>query len=108
MDGPTRISFGKKNRPMRNTINIGWYGTNAQLEDLVLIRRFIIRIIREFPQYAGRGHWQSTRVSSVRWIAGKPKMYLPAVSHEEFPYQLSQVDILLVPLRNYAIQPFPA
>jgi hypothetical protein len=27
-------------------------------------------------------------------------MYLPAVNHEEFPYQLSQVDVLLIPLRN--------
>jgi glycosyltransferase involved in cell wall biosynthesis len=27
-------------------------------------------------------------------------MYLPAVAHEEFPYLLSQVDILLVPLRG--------
>ena len=28
------------------------------------------------------------------------RMYLPAVNHEEFPYLLNQVDVLLVPLRN--------
>jgi glycosyltransferase involved in cell wall biosynthesis len=27
-------------------------------------------------------------------------MYLPFVAHEEFPYLLSQIDVLLVPLRN--------
>jgi glycosyltransferase involved in cell wall biosynthesis len=27
-------------------------------------------------------------------------MYLPVVAHEEFPYLLSQIDVLLVPLRN--------
>ena len=90
----------KKDSPLRNTINIGWVGTNAQLEDLVFIRRFIIRIIREF---------QNTRVVIVgnpqayRLFENLPdnrRMYLPAVAHEEFPYLLSQMDILLVPLRS--------
>lgn len=90
----------KKDSPLRNTINIGWVGTNAQLEDLVFIRRFIIRIIREF---------QNTRVviignpQAYRLFENLPdnrRMYLPAVAHEEFPYLLSQVDILLVPLRS--------
>ncbi len=89
----------KKSQP-RTTINIGWFGTNGQLEDLVFIRRFIIRIIREF---------HNTRIvimgnpQAYRLFDGLPenrRMYLPTVAHEEFPYLLSQVDILLVPLRN--------
>lgn len=84
----------------RNTINIGWMGTNAQIEDLILIRRFIIRIIREF---------HNTRIviignpQAYRLFEGLPenrRMYLPAVAQEEFPYQLGQVDVLLVPLCN--------
>lgn len=89
----------KKDPPPRNTINIGWVGTNGQLEDLLLVRRFIIRIIREF---------QNTRVviignpQAYRLFENLPdnrRMYLPEVAHEEFPYLLSQVDILLIPLR---------
>ena len=84
----------------RNTINIGWMGTNGQIEDLILIRRFIIRIIREF---------HNTRIviignpQAYRLFEGLPenrRMYLPTVAQEEFPYQLGQVDVLLVPLCN--------
>jgi len=90
----------QKNAPSRNTINIGWVGTNSQIEDLMFVRRFIIRIIREFP---------NTRVviidnpQAYRLFENLPenrRMYLPTVNHEEFPYQLSQLDILLVPVRN--------
>jgi glycosyltransferase involved in cell wall biosynthesis len=81
-------------------INIGWTSSSGQLEDLMLVRRFIIRIIREFP---------NTRIviignpQAYRLFDGLPenrRMYLPLVAHEEFPYLLSQLDVLLVPLRN--------
>jgi glycosyltransferase involved in cell wall biosynthesis len=58
------------------------------------------RIIREFP---------NTRIvilgnpQAYRLFDGLPenrRMYLPLVAAEEFPYLLSQLDILLVPLRN--------
>jgi glycosyltransferase involved in cell wall biosynthesis len=84
----------------RKTINIGWVGTSGQLEDLLFIRRFIIRIVREFP---------NTRVviigdpQAYRLFENLPenrRMYLPVVAHEEFPYLLSQIDVLLVPLRT--------
>jgi glycosyltransferase involved in cell wall biosynthesis len=90
----------QKNPAPRSTINIGWVGSSGQLEDLMLIRRFIIRIIREFP---------NTRIviignpQAYRLFEGLPenrRLYLPLVAHEEFPYLLSQLDILLVPLRN--------
>jgi len=90
----------QKSSPVRSTINIGWVGTNSQIEDLMFIRRFIVRIIREFP---------NTRVviiddpQAYRLFENLPenrRMYLPTVSPEEFPYQLSQLDVLLVPLRN--------
>jgi len=84
----------------RSMINIGWVDSSGQIEDLMLIRRFMIRIVREFP---------NTRIV----IIGNPKayrlfealpenrrMYLPMVAHEEFPYLLSQLDILVVPLRS--------
>lgn len=90
----------RKDPPARNTINIGWLGTTGQLEDLVFIRRFIIRIIREFhnTRVVIIGNPQAYRLFEN--LPENRRMYLPAVAHQEFPYQLSQVDILLVPLRN--------
>jgi glycosyltransferase involved in cell wall biosynthesis len=84
----------------RDTINIGWVGIGGQLEDLVSIRRFIIRIIREFPntRIVIIGNPQAYRLFDS--LAENRRMYLPVVAHEEFPYLLSQLDILLVPLRN--------
>jgi glycosyltransferase involved in cell wall biosynthesis len=81
-------------------INIGWVDSSGQLEDLTFIRRFIIRIIREFP---------NTRITIIgnpqayRLFENLPehrRMYMPLVAHAEFPYLLSHLDILLVPLRN--------
>ncbi len=66
----------------------------------MLIRRFIVRIIRELS---------NTRIviigdpQAYRLFDGLPenrRLYLPLVAHEEFPYLLSQLDVLLVPLRN--------
>ncbi len=89
-----------KNAHPRSTINIGWVGTSGQLEDLVLIRRFIIRIIREFPdtRIVVIGNPQAYRLFES--LPENRRMYLPVVANEEFPYLLSQLDILLVPLRN--------
>ena len=90
----------QKEPALRNTINIGWLGTNAQLEDLVFIRRFIVRIIREFhnTKIVIMGNPQAYRLFES--LPENRRMYLPAVTQEEFPYLLSQVDVLLVPLRN--------
>jgi glycosyltransferase involved in cell wall biosynthesis len=90
------------NRPPspRNNINIGWLTTTGLKEDLAIVRRVVNRVIREFPQtqlvIAGDPE-------SYQLFEGLPegrKLYLPPVSVEDYPYLLSQVDILLVPLRN--------
>ena len=59
-----------------------------------------IRIIREFPntRVVIIGNPQAYRLFEN--LPENRRMYLPAVAPEEFPYQLSQVDVLLVPLRN--------
>lgn len=90
----------EKDAPPRETINIGWVGTSAQLEDLVSIRRYIIRILREFPatRIVIIGNPQAYRLFES--LPENRRLYLPVVAHEEFPYVLSQVDMLLVPLRN--------
>ncbi len=84
----------------RNTINIGWQGTSGQLEDLTLIRRFIVRIIREFSntRVVIIGNPQAYRMFES--LPENRRLYLPGTAHEELPYQLSQLDMLLIPLRN--------
>ena len=84
----------------RSTINIGWVGVSGQLEDLLMIRRFIIRIVREFSntRIVIVGNPQAYRLFEN--LPENRRMYLPEVAHEEFPYLLSQMDVLLVPLRT--------
>ena len=88
-----------KASPSHDTLNVGWAGAPGQLDDVAEIRRPVMRLLREF---------QNTRLV----IGGDPQVYelfktlpkarrqfLPPVSYDEFPYLLSQIDILLVPLR---------
>ena len=84
----------------RKTINIGWVGTSGQLEDLLFIRRFIVRIVREFSntRIVIIGNPQAYRLFEN--LPENRRQYLPVVAHEEFPYLLSQIDVLLVPLRT--------
>lgn len=90
----------RKEAPARKTINIGWMGTSGELEDLVFIRRYIVRIIREFPntRVVVIGNPQAYRLFES--LPENRRLYLPAVDDDELPYLLSQVDMLLVPLRN--------
>jgi glycosyltransferase involved in cell wall biosynthesis len=66
----------------------------------MLIRRFIIRIVREFPntRVVIIGNPQVYRLFES--LPDNRRLYLPVTAHEELPYQLSQLDMLLVPLRN--------
>lgn len=84
----------------RSTLNIGWVGKPGQFEDMLEIRRILIRVIREFMQ-------------TQLIIAGDPevyhifeslpehrRLYLPPASEDDFPYLLGQIDILVHPLRS--------
>jgi glycosyltransferase involved in cell wall biosynthesis len=100
-DGWTRQNkLWEKDPHPRDTINLGWVGTSGQLEDLVSIRRYILRIIREFPntRIVIIGDPQAYRLFDS--LPENRRLYLPVLAHEEFPFILSQLDMLLVPLRN--------
>ncbi len=92
--------FWEKQAGSRNMINLGWVGTSGQMEDLVFIRRYIIRIIREFPQtrIVIIGNPQAYRLFES--LPEDRRMYYPLSAYQEYPYLLSQLDILMVPLRN--------
>jgi glycosyltransferase involved in cell wall biosynthesis len=100
-DGWSRTNkLWEKEPHQRGTLNIGWLGASGQLEDLALIRRYVIRILREFSntRVVIIGNPQAYRLFDS--LPENRRLYLPATAHEELPYQLSQLDILLVPLRN--------
>ena len=84
----------------RATINIGWVGKSGQLEDLVSIRRIMIRIVREFPntRIVIIGNSQAFRLFDN--LPENRRLYLPQVAHEEYPFLLKQLDVLLVPSRS--------
>jgi len=86
----------------RRTFHIGWVSHSGQVDDVMMIRRVLVRICREFTQ-------------ARLVIAGDPQVYqlfesmpdtsrlfLPSAAPEDFPYILSQMDVLIVPLRNNA------
>lgn len=100
-DGWSRANkLWEKEPHQRGTFNIGWLGASGQLEDLALIRRYVIRILREFSnaRVVVIGNPQAYRLFES--LPENRRLYLPAAAHEELPYQLSQLDVLLVPLRN--------
>lgn len=90
----------KKKAPPHTTLHLGWVGSCSEVEDLVTIRRIILRVLREFPQ---------TRLvlmdnpEAYTLFSGLPPercLYLPATSAEDLPYQLGLIDVLLLPHRN--------
>ena len=89
-----------KPSPERKTFNLGLVVMPGQLEDVAMIRRMIIRILREFGFtrlviYGDLGVYQL-----FDGIHDDRKLFLPPAGREDYPYIFSQMDILLSPLQN--------
>jgi len=84
----------------RHTLNIGWIGPAGQEEDVALIRRMALRILREFPhtQLVVGGDAQVYQLFDS--LPESRRLFLPPVQTDDYPYLLGQVDILLVPMRD--------
>lgn len=93
-------SLWTKPSPRRNTINIGWIGNPGQFEDVLEIRRILIRVVREFiqTQLIIAGDPQVYQIFDS--LPENRRLYLPPTSPEDFPYLLGQMDILVNPLRS--------
>lgn len=90
----------EKKGPKRTTINIGWLGGSGMLEDLVEIRRILIRITREFSKAQLVISEDQKVFQLFENLPENRKMFLPEVSPEDYPFILGQLNILVVPLRN--------
>lgn len=101
-DGWMRTNFlWLQEGEQREAVHLGWVANPSQSEDLVSIRRAVIRVMREFPQtrLVVIGDYQAYHLFDI--LPENRRMYLPMTGVEEFPYLLEQVDILLIPLRNH-------
>ncbi|MDD5370659.1 MAG: tetratricopeptide repeat protein [Anaerolineaceae bacterium] len=81
-----------------DTIRLGWVGSPGQRMDVFSIRRIILRVLREFAkvQLVIVGDAQVYQMFGD--VPSNRCIFYPSVPYEEYPYLLSQVDILLAPL----------
>lgn len=85
---------------LRHTLNLGWVGSPGGPDDLLEIRRILVRVLREFPhvQMVIGGDPQAYKLFDH--LPDGRCLFLPAASPEDYPYLLGQIDLLAVPLRN--------
>ena len=89
----------RKDQPARQTVNLGIFGIEGTLDDIALIRRAVIRVLREYEraQLILVGNQPAYRLFDG--VPENRRMFLPAFSMAEAPYLLSQIDLLLLPYR---------
>ena len=82
-------------------VRLGWFGSSGNLEDLSLIRRPLIRLLREFEH-----HLRLVIVDDQAAYhmfdhdAEGLVTFLPCVSSNEIPFILDQMDVLMIPTRR--------
>jgi len=89
-----------KPAPVRNTVNIGWIGGSADRNDLLMIKDEVTRIVRENPETLFVIVGDTGAYSEFGEIPEFQKLFVPSLNAEDTPYILSQIDCLIVPLRN--------
>lgn len=84
-----------------STIQLGWFGSSGNLDDLAVIRRPLIRVLSEFNDKVRIiivGDQDAYRM--FEHVPDALKTFIPCLSPQEIPYILNQMDILLMPLRK--------
>lgn len=81
-------------------LNLGWVGREGQLEDAAVVRRVLIRVLREFAdvQLVIVGDAQVYRMFEN--LPESRRLFIPTPGYEDLPYMLAQLDILVAPYRN--------
>ena len=93
-------SLWLKPSPRRGNIHLGWIGNPGHVDDVALIRRLLTRIVREFQQTQLVIAGDSSVYHLFEGLPDARKLFLPFNTVEDYPYMLSQMDIVLAPLRN--------
>jgi hypothetical protein len=81
----------------RETLNIGILATTGQLSDIAEVRRGIVRIIREFPQTRLVVSGDADAYRLFDNLPEERRAFYPDVEPDDYPYMLSQMDIILSP-----------
>jgi tetratricopeptide (TPR) repeat protein len=100
-DGWNRVNFQWLKPPLsRSTINLGLFVLPGQVEEIAPYRRIITRVIREYAQCRLIIHGDLEVYHVFDGIPDNRKLFLPPADQEDFPYQLSQIDLMLFPREN--------
>ena len=85
-------------------LQMGWFGSSGSLDDLAVIRRPLIRLLREFDDKLRLiivGDQDAYRMFDH--VPDQLKTFLPTPTQDEIPFVLNQMDIVLLPWRkNFA------
>lgn len=89
-----------KKSPSRSTFNIGWLGSGGDRADLQSIKKEILKLMKATPRTFLVIIGDPMGYELFSEIAEQRRIFLPLSNYEDTPYVLSQVDLLLVPLRQ--------
>jgi glycosyltransferase involved in cell wall biosynthesis len=97
-----RNELWEKPSPRRHSLNVGWFSGSGGIEDLALVRRAIIRLMREFSHVHLIVGGDPAAYQMFESLPDTRRLFLPPAHADDFPFLLGQVDILLLPYRNTA------
>jgi tetratricopeptide (TPR) repeat protein len=89
-----------KASPSHDTLNVGWAGAPGQLDDVAEIRGPVMRLLREFHQTRLVTGGDPQVYELFKTLPQERRQFLPPARYDDFPNLLSQIDVLLVPLRS--------
>ncbi len=95
----------QKPATLHPTLSIGWIGSTGFLEDFAMVRRMLIRVLREFANTRATIIGSPLVYQMLDTISPTSKVFLPYPSDEDYLPLLDHLDVLLVPLR---LQPYHA
>jgi glycosyltransferase involved in cell wall biosynthesis len=90
--------FWQRKAPPRATLNIGVFSEVGQIEAVAIVRRAVIRILREFPQTRLVISGDPQNYHLFDSLPDVRRLFLPPADAEDYPYLLAQADILLMPI----------
>ncbi len=95
-----RNGLWQKPPARRHTINLGWIGSADEVEDVAMVRRMVLRVLREFPNTLLVIGGDAQVYQLFDRLPESRRLFLPPVQEEDYPYLLGQMDLLMLPMRD--------
>jgi len=93
------IFWGKPAAP-RTKIQLGLLGTHTLTSDLPLVREALIQLLRQRPDVLLGAGADVKLLMNFDAVPDEQQFFLPAGKLEDYPYMLSNFDLLLFPLED--------